>query len=98
MRNGAVHHAVATESARQPARSPAWISERGLRWALGATIWIVAIGLIVVAALYAPDSTRANTRRCLEQVANEEHTSLDAFFQNPAQQDALAQAMTVCAR
>lgn len=94
MRNGTLNNAVS----RRPAHSQTWISARGLRWALGATLGSVAVGLLVVAAIYAPDSTRANTRLCLEQIANEQHTSLEAFFQNPAQQDALAQAMTVCTR
>ncbi|PQV54428.1 hypothetical protein [Paraburkholderia sp. BL21I4N1] len=88
-------HSATTRPRTQPL---SWISESGLRWALGATIWLVAMVLVVVAIIYAPDSTRANTRLCLEQVANEEHTSLEAFFQNPAQQDALAQAVTICSR
>lgn len=94
MRNGTLNNAVS----RRQAHSQTWISARGLRWVLGATLWSVALGLLVVAAIYAPDSTRTNTRLCLEQIANEQHTSLEAFFQNPVQQDALAQAMTVCTR
>jgi hypothetical protein len=94
MKSSAAHSAT-TRPRTQP---PSWITENGLRWALGATIWLVAMVIVVVAIIYAPDSTRANTRLCLEQIANEEHTSLEAFFQNPAQQDAFAQAMTICSR
>lgn len=94
MKNSAAHNTTA--HARM--QSPSWISESGLRWVLGATIWLVAMSLVVVAIIYAPDSTRANTRLCLAQVANEEHTSLEAFFQNPTQQDAFAQAVTICSR
>ena len=46
----------------------------------------------------APSSVRSNNTRCLQQVSNEEHVSLEAFFQNPMGQDAMVQAMEVCAR
>jgi hypothetical protein len=94
MKSSAAH----STTTHRRTQSPSWITENGLRWALGATIWLVAMVIVVVAIIYAPDSTRANTRLCLEQIANEEHTSLEAFFQNPAQQDAFAQAMTICSR
>jgi hypothetical protein len=44
------------------------------------------------------NGVRSNNMRCLQQVANEEHASLEAFFQNPTEQDALVQAMNVCSR
>lgn len=94
MRNSAAQ----STATGQHAQSQSWISERGLRWALGAAVSLLAIGLFVVAVICVPDSTRANTRLCLQQIANEEHTSLEAFFQNPAQQDAFVQAMMVCSR
>ena len=52
----------------------------------------------IVAVVQAPASIRANNENCLRQIANDEHVSLEAFFQNPAQQDAFVQAMTVCSR
>jgi len=52
----------------------------------------------VLAVVKAPSSARSNNVRCLEQVANEEHESLKAFFQNPAGQDAMAQATELCSR
>jgi len=51
-----------------------------------------------LAVVKAPSSVRSNNTRCLQQVANEEHVSLEAFFQNPAAQDAMVQAMEVCSR
>jgi hypothetical protein len=43
-------------------------------------------------------SRLVNNKLFPQQVANDEHASLEAFFQNPAEQDALAQAITVCTR
>lgn len=94
MRNSAAQRTAA----RRSTQSQAWLSEGGLRWALGSAVSLIAIGLFVAAAIYAPDSTRANNRLCLQQLANDEHTSLEAFFQNPAEQDAFVQAVTVCSR
>jgi hypothetical protein len=54
--------------------------------------------VFALAVAKASSSVRSNNMRCLQQVANEEHTSLEAFFQNPAEQDALVQAMSVCSR
>ncbi|WP_122156740.1 hypothetical protein [Paraburkholderia sp.] len=67
-------------------------------WTIGIAITLVAIALFAIAAVLAVSSVRANNTLCLQQVANDEHTSLDAFFQNPAQQDALVEAATLCSR
>ena len=56
------------------------------------------LALFVLAVVKAPSSGRSNNIRCLQQVSNEEHVSLEAFFQNPMEQDAMVQAMEVCAR
>ena len=69
-----------------------------MRWTIGIAIAVVAIALLVAAATNAPASIRANNNLCLQQVANDEHVSLEAFFQNPAQQDAFVQAITICSR
>jgi hypothetical protein len=69
-----------------------------VRWAAGIAIAVAAIALFLTAVAYAPESIRANNNLCLQQVANDEHASLEAFFQNPAQQDAFVQAVTVCSR
>jgi hypothetical protein len=70
----------------------------GLRWTVGIAIAGAAIGALLVAVACAPQSIRANNNLCLQQIANDEHTSLDAFFQNPAEQDAFVQAITICSR
>jgi len=75
-----------------------WISEDGLRWAIGIAIAAIGVTLFLTAVAIAPASVRANNTLCLQQVANDEHLSLEAFFQNPAQQDAFVQAVTLCSR
>jgi hypothetical protein len=70
----------------------------GLRWIVGSAITALAVGLVMFAVVCAPANIRANNDGCLQQIANEEHTSLEAFFENPAQQDAFVQAVTVCSR
>ena len=75
-----------------------FVSGAGLQWVVGMANMLLILGLFVLAVAKAPSSVRSNNMRCLQQVANEEHTSLEAFFQNPAEQDALVQAMNVCSR
>jgi hypothetical protein len=70
----------------------------GIRWAVGIAVAVAAIGAFLMAIACAPASIRANNNLCLQQVANDEHTTLEAFFQNPAEQDALVQAITICSR
>jgi hypothetical protein len=69
-----------------------------LRWSVGIAVAVAAVGLVIVALACAPTSIRTNNEACLRQIANEEHTSLEAFFQNPAEQDAFVEAVTVCSR
>jgi hypothetical protein len=75
-----------------------FISEAGMQWIVGIANMLVILALFVLAVAKAPSSASSNNTRCLRRVANEEHASLEAFFQNPAEQDALAQAITVCSR
>jgi hypothetical protein len=70
----------------------------GLQWVVGIANMLLILALFALAVTKAPSSVRSNNMRCLQQVANEEHVSLEAFFQNPADQDALVQAMNVCSR
>lgn len=74
------------------------ISEVARQWVVGVASMLLILALFVLALVKAPSSVWSNNMRCLQQVANEEHVSLEAFFQNPAQQDALVQAMNVCSR
>jgi TctA family transporter len=67
-------------------------------WAVGIAITLVVLGLFAIAATFATSSVRANTTLCLKQAANDEHVSLEALFQNPAEQDAFVTAITACSR
>ncbi|MGF6646604.1 hypothetical protein P3T17_004758 [Paraburkholderia sp. GAS82] len=67
-------------------------------WTVGIAITLAAIALFAIAAVLAASSVPANNALCLQKVANDEHVSLDAFFQNPARQDALVEAATLCSR
>lgn len=94
---------MSTESTQSPARqrSVQWRSRRSLDRArrIGRiAIAVSAFALLLVAVARAPAIVEANNNRCLRQIANDEHTSLEAFFQNPVEQDALAQAIAACSR
>lgn len=65
---------------------------------VGIFIALVATALLLTAAAFAPGSIRANNNLCLRQVANDDHTTVEAFFHDPAQLDAFVQAVTVCSR
>lgn len=74
------------------------ISEVSWQWIVWIANMLLILALFVLAVVKAPSSARSNNVRCLQQVANEEHESLEALFQNPAGQDAMAQAMELCSR
>lgn len=94
MRNASTQNATAGPSLQRQT----WKSEDEVRWAVGIATALASIALVLAAIASAPASIRSNNNRCLEQVANDEHISLEAFFQNPAQQGALVQAITICSR
>ncbi len=81
-----------------PQGGEGFVSGAALQWVVGIANMLLILALFVLAVAKAPSSVRSNNMRCLQQVANEEHVSLEAFFQNPAEQDALVQAMNVCSR
>ena len=74
----------------------------GWRWsrvrAASAGMAIVGIAALLVALTCSFSSSRANYARCLQAFANDEHRSLDAFFQDPSLQDSLVQAIDQCSR
>lgn len=59
---------------------------------------ILGLAALLVALACSASSSRANNARCLQAFANDEHRSLDAFFQDSALQDSLAQAIDQCSR
>ena len=69
-----------------------------MQWAIGIAITVMVMALFFVAAAVAPASIQANNNVCLQRTENDEHISLEAFFQNPTQQDAFVQAVTLCSR
>ncbi|CAB3695879.1 hypothetical protein LMG24238_03361 [Paraburkholderia sediminicola] len=67
-------------------------------WIFGGVIGIALCVLLGIAIACAPAAVRSNNERCLQALAEEQHVSVEDFFQNPAGQDALAQAVTQCTR
>jgi hypothetical protein len=75
------------------------LAVEGIRhWVVGITITLGVLALFATAVGFATSSVRANTTLCLKQAANDERVSLEAFFQNPAEQDAFVAAITACSR
>jgi hypothetical protein len=74
----------------------------GWRWppvrAASVAMAILGLAALLVALACSVSSNRANNARCLQAFANDEHRSLDAFFQDPALQDSLVQAIDQCSR
>jgi len=74
----------------------------GWRWspvrAASVASAILGLAALLVALACSVSSSRANNARCLQAFANDEHRSLDAFFQDPALQDPLVQAIDQCSR
>lgn len=75
-----------------------WMSDDRRRWIVGVVVAAATLSLFVVAVSCSTSSIRANNEQCLASIANDEHMALEALFQNPANQDALVQAITQCAR
>ncbi|MFT4507649.1 hypothetical protein [Caballeronia sp. 15711] len=74
----------------------------GWRWsaarAAGAAMATLGMAALLVVLACSVSSNRANNARCLQAFANDEHRSLDAFFQDPALQDSMVQAIDQCSR
>ncbi len=94
MKNGSTQATAPLQSSRRQS----WKPVEAMRWMVAACVTLVATAAFVAAIIYAPSSIRTNNTECLRQIANDEHTSLEAFFLNPAEQDAFVQAVTACTR
>ncbi|CAE6734424.1 hypothetical protein [Paraburkholderia aspalathi] len=87
-------------------RKGARLSAGHVRWSanwifggvIGIALCVLLCVLLGIAIACAPAAVRSNNERCLQALAEEQHVSVEDFFQNPAGQDALAQAVTQCAR
>jgi hypothetical protein len=66
--------------------------------AASAVIAVLGLAALLVALACSLSSHRANNARCLQSFADDEHRSLDAFFQDAALQDSLMQAIDQCSR
>jgi hypothetical protein len=69
-----------------------------VNWRFGAVLGLSLCILLGIAIACAPAAVRSNNQRCLQALADEQHVSLEDFFQSPASQDALASAAEQCAR
>ncbi|NPT42550.1 hypothetical protein GNZ12_14785 [Paraburkholderia sp. 1N] len=67
-------------------------------WIFGAAIGMSLCILLGIAIACAPAAVRSNNEHCLQALADEQHVSVEDFFQNSAGQDALALAAEQCAR
>lgn len=67
-------------------------------WIFGAAIGLSLCILLGIAIACAPAAVRSNNERCLQALADEQHVSVEDFFQNPAKQDVLAVAAEQCAQ
>ncbi|MFM0045367.1 hypothetical protein [Paraburkholderia sediminicola] len=67
-------------------------------WIFGAAIGLSLCILLGIAIACAPAAVRSNNERCLQALADEQHVSVEDFFQNPAEQDVLALAAEQCTR
>ncbi|KFX65597.1 hypothetical protein [Paraburkholderia fungorum] len=85
-------------AARKPSASVSGVTRVQANWIFGAAIGLSLCILLGIAIACAPAAVRSNNERCLEALANEQHVSVEDFFQNPAKQDALALAAEQCAR
>jgi hypothetical protein len=80
------------------------VAEQRARWrwssarAMSAGFVILGLAAAVVVLSCSVSSSRANNAQCLQAFANDEHRTLDAFFQDPVLQDSLAQAIDHCSR
>ncbi|WP_454805950.1 hypothetical protein [Paraburkholderia fungorum] len=65
-------------------------------WIAGVCLTLLLITLFVIAGVCMRQEPRGVDGECLQRVTNGEHASLEAFFQNPVQRDAMAQAINAC--
>ena len=66
---------------------------------INATAFIcLVLILLTITALWVAAASRDVNQACFQWTVNEEHALMEASFQNPPEQDALAQAIRACSR
>lgn len=70
------------------------------RWivALAIASAVIAVVLSIALRIDAPPRRVNAEKACLSSATDDEHASLEAFFQNPSGDDALKQASLSCAK
>jgi hypothetical protein len=63
-----------------------------------AAIAIVGVGLLIIGISTWVPSARMNTARCFEAFAHDQNRSVEELFRNPALQESLIEATTLCSR
>lgn len=66
------------------------------RWVAGLTLTALLVTVLFVIGLYAAASASDANPACLRMEMSDEHTLMDAFFQNPPQRNAIAGAARAC--
>ena len=67
------------------------------KW-LAAAIVIVAAALLMIGIRTWVPSARMNTARCLEAFAHDRNRSVEVLFRDPALQESLIEATTLCSQ
>lgn len=66
------------------------------RWVAGLTLTALLLTVLFVVGLYAAASASGANPACLKRKMNDEHALMEAFFQNPPQNSAVAQGVRAC--
>ncbi|CAN7617719.1 hypothetical protein LJR230_004484 [Trinickia sp. LjRoot230] len=82
-----------------PTKPPSMSSAAAKHWALALFVALAAFALaLVLLARAASVKRHAYDNACVQQMTNDEHASMEAFFQNPSGQDALLQVVVACSK
>ncbi|MFM0272054.1 hypothetical protein PQQ59_15815 [Paraburkholderia aspalathi] len=92
------HCTAIRKGARFSAGHVRWSANWIFGGVIGIALCVLLCVLLGIAIACAPAAVRSNNERCLQALAEEQHVRVEDFFQNPAGQDALAQAVTQCTR
>ncbi|SMG58356.1 hypothetical protein [Paraburkholderia susongensis] len=85
---------------RQAAQRRKALTDDATLWLVGLAITVVLIAALVGAIVSTTPTPRvpADSKNCPDNLANDEHASLVAFFQDPADQSVLLQSIRACSK